>query len=434
MASMGKRPVVWLAAGNLVFVLAVGVSTGTRAAQTPASPATGTRPEGNTSRSDNLPVLPDEMGPFSVDPAKTMAPLPKALASYTVRRVVYKNAFGEQVEAFLSPVNGNKSQPPLDPVAVFRQYGYESRASRTLSVTGLSSAASGHLLRNDATGQNVLLLTWTQQRGKAPEGTNASGPDRYLVWTHTQVHPSDTNGGQARRNLEIIGQGVFATLKRQGYATTVPYGGTTAAGTGSPDSRRYLKPLPAMVEIRQPLLPLKPGNRWDMKAVCAGEVANDTYIVTRPLTVDGVSGLEVEQRRSGKRWRREIYRATKDTLYLVAMQDETSELMRYHDPIPVVRYPAHVGDGLTWKGEFLMGKEKMPARAFSRISGQDTLKTAAGKFIAYRVDTIIVVQRGGSEAKFPTVRWLAPGIGMVRRGYADKGRPAFAELTQFTLK
>jgi hypothetical protein len=50
------------------------------------------------------------------------------------------------------------------------------------------------------------------------------------------------------------------------------------------------------------------------------------------------------------------------------------------------------------------------------------------------VDTIVQVTRGKQEVKFPTVRWLTARVGYVRRGYADKGRPAFSEVKKFNVQ
>jgi hypothetical protein len=187
-------------------------------------------------------------------------------------------------------------------------------------------------------------------------------------------------------------------------------------------------------EERTNLLPLKPGSWWDMHAVCAGESNEDRYVVVGPVTEGDVSGIQVDQMRKGKRWRREIFQQKGDTLYICAMQDETSQLMRYNPPIPLCKEPVSEGDVLQWYGDFRMGKETLPARALSRISGKETVTTPTGKFKTFRVDTIVQVTRGKQEVKFPTVRWLTARVGYVRRGYADKGRPAFSEVKKFNVQ
>jgi hypothetical protein len=197
---------------------------------------------------------------------------------------------------------------------------------------------------------------------------------------------------------------------------------------------------------RTNMLPLKTGNWWNVHAVCVMddgkkrtvEENDDRHIVVGPVTEGDVSGIQVDQIRKGKRWRREIFQSKGDTLYLAALQDETSGLMRYHPPIPVYKEPLTEGDYILWYGEFRMknnGKEeRLPARGLSRVSGKDTFTTSAGKFKAYRVDTMVLVMRGGREVRFPTVRWLSARVGYVRRGYAEKGYPAFSEIRQFNVK
>jgi hypothetical protein len=220
------------------------------------------------------------------------------------------------------------------------------------------------------------------------------------------------------------------------------------AGSIGQDSAYLNSPLTGdePKDDRKDMLPLRTGNWWAMFATCVFEKDgkrqveenDDRYVVVGPVTDMDVSGIQIDQMRKGKRWRREIFQRKGDTIYISAMQDETSGLMRYHPPIPVLKEPVTEGDYLQWYGEFRMktgGKdESLPARALSRISGKETFTTSAGKFKAYRVDTIVVVMKDGKEIKFPTVRWLSARVGYVRRGYADKGRPAFCEVRQFNVQ
>jgi len=184
------------------------------------------------------------------------------------------------------------------------------------------------------------------------------------------------------------------------------------------------------------LLPLTPGAFWDMTTyvVSEGQKWDDRLVVTGPITVDCISGVEIKILRGGKPWRREIYRSVGRVLQLVATQDENSGLMRFQPPIPLLRYPATEGDYMAWDGQFVTGKTPgFPAHALSRISGRETMKAPAAVFKTMRLDTVIEVSGGDSSLRFPSVRWLAPGIGFVRRAFVEKGNPTYSEVTRFNV-
>ena len=181
------------------------------------------------------------------------------------------------------------------------------------------------------------------------------------------------------------------------------------------------------------LLPLKTGDSWDMTSYSQGKKTSDRLIVSGPVTIAGVAGVQINHFREGKMWRREIYRETDNELQLVATQDETSDLMRYDPPLTVLKYPANDGDYAVWQGRFIMDKANFPASAMSRFSGREKVRTPAGVFDTVRIDTIVLVTQPGGAIRFPSIRWMAPGVGFVRRGFADQSRAAYAEVTKFNV-
>jgi hypothetical protein len=207
---------------------------------------------------------------------------------------------------------------------------------------------------------------------------------------------------------------------------------------GGPDMKFLTTPLEGedTKGVSQSLLPLTKGNSWQMTSYVPQDNLKNSDKITMvgPITIDGFAGTEVTIQRDGKKWRREAYRLVNNELQLIAAQDENSDLMRYNPPIPLLKYPVHEGDSVGWSGSFRLGKTELPAQALSRISGTEKIKTPAGVFTTYRVDTVLVVTQGENEIRFPVVRWLSPGVGFVRRGYADKGRPAYSEVTRFDVR
>jgi hypothetical protein len=218
--------------------------------------------------------------------------------------------------------------------------------------------------------------------------------------------------------------------------TTVALLGITGCGdkieSGGPDIAYLATNIDAPVpsgEAGQSFLPLAVGNVWEMKSASEGKQNRDRLVVTKKISDQ--AGMQVEIQRGGRMWRREIVRSDEKGVWLSGMQDETSPLMELSPPLSLLKYPVKEGDGQKWEGTFKMGKDSFPAYGYSRISAREDAVTPAGKFKVARVDTVIVVTRKGGELRFPMVRWLAPRVGYVRRGYAEKSKPAFAELTKF---
>jgi hypothetical protein len=211
----------------------------------------------------------------------------------------------------------------------------------------------------------------------------------------------------------------------------------TAPRSDGPDMAYLTNPLEEQPDKtpQRPLLPLTKGARWDMVSATIGKKTSDTIVVVGPSTVVGVNGTEVETRRKGKRWRRDFYQYTpQGRLQLTAMQDETSGMIHLIPPLPLANRPAREGDALPWTGTFRMGNVSLPATALSRISAREKVTTPAGRFDTYRIDTSLMVTRSnGDDVRFPSVRWLAPGVGFVRRAFTEKGEAAFSEMTNFSL-
>jgi hypothetical protein len=183
------------------------------------------------------------------------------------------------------------------------------------------------------------------------------------------------------------------------------------------------------------LLPLTPGNRWQMRTVTRGKRFMDAITVAGPVRAGKTEAVALSMTREGKPWRREFYVPSPDGVYLAAMQDETSPLMVLDPPIPLARSPFQEGQAWQWRGTLTMNGKALPAAAFSRVSTRESVTTSAGQFKTYRVDTIVKLDTGeGREVRFPSARWLAPGVGFVRRGFADKGKPAFSELLEFNVR
>jgi hypothetical protein len=386
----------------------------------------------------------------------------------------YTNLFNERIDAHV--IATATFDAYLEPTIVWAGYGYQLTGERVAAPFGKAGQVRQMLLQSVRDGSRILMYYWIQgedgttaARGSLRDyrdvlprlglGMNAlfGNSQKCIVRVYTQLHPMDPKGLQARRSMDEISAALYKSLKAQGSAGErevvgkIDESGKKVAGA---DASYLTTPLVSddPDSKRKNLIPLTPGNVWEMTARCAGETERERVVVGGLVNVEGVTGTQIDVFRKGKRWRREILRKVGDEIQIVALQDETSPLMVMNPPLPLLREPTKEGNTTEWVGDYklipgprpdgvdsgLKKTEIWPSRAYSRISGLEPVTTPAGKFKAFRVDTVVVANRvvGGraQEVRFPMVRWLAPGVGYVRRGFADKGRPAFAELTRFDVK
>jgi hypothetical protein len=203
---------------------------------------------------------------------------------------------------------------------------------------------------------------------------------------------------------------------------------------GGPEIR-YLTSKPPTIKSTpsQPLLPLTPGTKWEMHQI--GVAENETSqieILVARQEENGDKLLEV--RKNGKLWRREVYKDTPKGLYLTAMAEDDNQIIHLTPPVPILLYPAAEGNSQAWTGTFQYGNIRYPATSYSRISAVENVVGPTGKNRAYRTDTLVSINQGGNISKFPTLRWLTPGIGFTRRSFVDQGRTIYVELNKFTPK
>jgi|GEM_PF-2154924 hypothetical protein len=379
----------------------------------------------------------------------------------------YTNLFSERVDVQVIATSSYDAY--LEPLILFAGYGYNLTAEKNMDFLGKPGKVRANILQSSRDGWRLIVYQWVQfedgtvvppdsvrkisdifQRSKLGANAILSGKQSCIVRVSTQIHPADTNGLQSRRNIEEVGKALYESLRKQGNAAAQkpetivgPVVSEEGLETGGQDVA-FLN-SPTVTEMpekqRRNLLPLATGNTWEFFSLVnyTTEKSNDRLVVLGPRTEADITGIQVDVLREGKKWRREFYSQKGETTYLVAMQDETSPLMRLHPPVPMWKEPVTEGDTVRWIGEFRiktvqMGEQVLPAEGYSRISGVETVKTAAGEFKVYRVDTVIVANNGGKELRFPVVRWLAPNVGFVRRGLVDKGRAAFSDLTRFDVQ
>lgn len=410
----------------------------------------------------NLPV---EFGPWAASDLALSRYSLEVLGNPPAEGRRYTNLFNERVEAqVIAPSSFNAY---LEPIIIWAGYGYALTAEKKMNIFGKAGPIRAMILQNVRDGSRIIMYYWIQnedgtvssrgslrdyrdsfQRFTLGIGSIFQGRQNCIVRVFTPLHPADKEGRQARRNMNEVAQNLYEALRKQGsngdklaQAITNTEEKEDENTSQGADIAMLNSPLQPDIPKNQRanLLPLAMGNSWDMVSQCkrptGTENSRDKLVIVGPKTDGDVSGIQMNINRNGKYWRREMYQQKNGITYLVAMQDESSQLMRLDTPVPLWKEPVEEGKTINWIGYFKLGKVTYASNAFSRVSAYEVHKTSAGEFKTYRIDTIVVLKRpNGEEVRFPMVRWMTPHVGYVSRGFADKGFPAFSELMRFEVK
>lgn len=167
------------------------------------------------------------------------------------------------------------------------------------------------------------------------------------------------------------------------------------------------------------LLPLQTGARWSMTTRTASRSQNrdvsgaEEIVITGKQAAPAPEGVIMDMRRNGKSYRQEIFLAKSDGLYMSAAG--SADKMTITPPLPLVKYPVTDGQTAVWNGILRFKGTAAPGTSYSRVSARETVKTPAGSFPTYRIDTVITTTVEGRQVSFPSTRWLSPRVGIVRQ-------------------
>jgi hypothetical protein len=191
------------------------------------------------------------------------------------------------------------------------------------------------------------------------------------------------------------------------------------------------------------LFPLTKGNVWRMQIAARGPAnptlpapapVAETIQVVGPSRVGARDGVLVLLSHQGKPWRSEVLRQSATGLEILAFGEGVGPRLELDPPMLLVPARASSGSSKAWRGLVRLKGETFPATGFSRVSGVEALQTRAGRATAFRVDTILTMKRAEQSIHFPAIRWLAPGVGPVRRGFAEQGEAQVSELVGYTVR
>lgn len=207
----------------------------------------------------------------------------------------------------------------------------------------------------------------------------------------------------------------------------IEQGGIDAAYLRSPSQ----KPPPITAAVPS-LFPPEAGRRWTMRVQDGDKIVVEEIVNKGAEKIGAETGYLRETYRGGKLYRHEVYRVSPKELGLMAVG--TAEEMTLEPPMPLLRIPAESGDGYPWEGQIISDRGVVPATAYSRVTGPETVKMGKGagafEFETYRIDTNLTAVVDGRQIHFPATRWLAPGVGVVKEQYLVGKKVVVKELSR----
>jgi hypothetical protein len=159
-------------------------------------------------------------------------------------------------------------------------------------------------------------------------------------------------------------------------------------------------------------------------------------VVRGPTLVGGETAVLVETKRNGQLVLREAYRVTKGMLMLTAFSTSAKQWVVLDPPLPLVKDGSRLGDEYLWNGKLRIDGKSIDAHGLSRPSIREAVQTqSAGRFSGVRIDSGLAAPlQNGDQIKYQTTRWLATGIGFIRREYLDRTARRQSNLINFKMK
>ena len=191
-----------------------------------------------------LPPIPDTItkGDWSATDVPLDAKTLKELGTPKVYGRRYSNPFDEHIDAHVIAATSIESYH--EPAFCMAGYGYTQTAQKILYPFGPGKRVRAIILHSNTTGQRILLYFWVQDQngGTSTRGSFRAyqdyvprmnlgfkvaldGNQSCIIRAYTLIHPADTDGRQARRNMDTVTQALYDSLKKGGHSETkIPEG------------------------------------------------------------------------------------------------------------------------------------------------------------------------------------------------------------------
>ncbi len=180
------------------------------------------------------------------------------------------------------------------------------------------------------------------------------------------------------------------------------------------------------------LYPRHVGDKWEMARTAGIDAETITTTVLGSRTELGMTAFTMETRGAGGLQQTEGYLADDTGVYRVSTGPDGSG--RIEPRMPMLRLPFKPSDSWAWQGELVGGGAATKAKAKFYLKPQETVKTKAGEFKAYRWKQLLTLELPEGAQTIETTMWLAPGVGLVKQETTDATGLTSAELTRYQVK
>lgn len=328
----------------------------------------------------------------------------------------YINGFEERVGVLLLQVETANQQEEVD--ALYPRETYGRTAQNTIKpAPGRLDVADSFSLVCQVDDTRIMVQRWVRladgsEMARFPADFTPSPENTAcVVLCHTEVRAWDPLAVQARRNLQEIAPLINDALRKAMGKTPRPVSLPPLKPTG--DEMEYLTspltdPTPG---AGKNLLPLTKGNIWQLHSVSPEGVVY-RWESLGDYRKDGVVGTELRLAINGVPVAREIYRREGPVTLLAAasgvqgpMPDGSDAPLAIFAPaIPLWKEPAALGESVNWSGNVILQGKRMAAKGISRVSGKERVRTPAGLFTTYLIETIVETK----DWHYQTLTWFSP--------------------------
>lgn len=211
------------------------------------------------------------------------------------------------------------------------------------------------------------------------------------------------------------------------------------------DDDAFLRTKPSQTqpldyEAASSLLPLKQGNWWEYQVqkttVKDGKTVNaspyrERGVVSGPVVMGATQGMGITFTGNTQGTRTEVYASNAEGVFVLGATQAKGNTTRLtmSSPLPLLRYPTKTGDYTSWDGRLNFESYTSPGNACSRVTAWEPVKTPAGTFPAWRIDTAFAANINGKLLQEINSRWFVPGVGLVRQESRSRNELVVSVLT-----
>jgi len=185
------------------------------------------------------------------------------------------------------------------------------------------------------------------------------------------------------------------------------------------------------------LFPATQGSSWTYSGTAGRSPLNEMATISSAKKAAGKTNIVIRWTKNGRALQ-EGYEVTASGVAQTNAGSTGQDV--FIPPLPIIQYPMKIGKTWNWKGKNILGGQlTYEGTARVRVAAREKVKTPAGVFNAYRVETQVTLNTPGQPHTTSAIYWFAPGVGMVKHSISlpVQSGPGFvstAALTQYVIK